>query len=112
MHASGYNFQSLQLFCVVIYIIICVLYRMRTRLKPFVNAQEKYPIYRYGARALLFWNVYMYWFVYMIIIYSGYWNFTFHQAIDICRCLPPNRTWHKVNDPKVDYSEDLLEPRL
>ena len=23
---------------------------------------------------------------------------------DICLCLPPDRTWHKVNDPKVDYS--------
>ena len=22
----------------------------------------------------------------------------------ICLCLPPNGTWHKVNDPKVDYS--------
>ena len=21
----------------------------------------------------------------------------------ICHCLPPNRTWHKVNDPKADY---------
>ena len=37
---------------------------------------------------------------------------------DICLCLPPDRTWHKVNDPKVDYSGDLgevmvgHEPRL
>ena len=23
---------------------------------------------------------------------------------DICLCLPPDRTWHKVNDPRVDYS--------
>ena len=33
-------------------------------------------------------------------------------------CLPQDRTWHKVNDPKVDYSWDLgegqvrYEPRL
>ena len=27
----------------------------------------------------------------------------------ICLCLPPDRTWHKVNDPKVDYSGDLGE---
>ena len=26
---------------------------------------------------------------------------------DICHCLPPDRTWHKVNDPKVDYGGDL-----
>ena len=25
--------------------------------------------------------------------------------VDICLCQPPDRTWHKVNDPKVDYSE-------
>ena len=24
--------------------------------------------------------------------------------VDICIYLPPDRTWHKVNDPKVDYS--------
>ena len=24
--------------------------------------------------------------------------------VDICLCLPPGRTWHKVNDLKVDYS--------
>ena len=28
---------------------------------------------------------------------------------DICLCLPPDRTWHKVNDSKVDYSGDLRE---
>ena len=30
----------------------------------------------------------------------------FSQAY-ICLSLPPERTWHKVNDPKVDYSGDL-----
>ena len=25
----------------------------------------------------------------------------------ICLCLPPDRTWYKVNDPKVDYSGDF-----
>ena len=24
--------------------------------------------------------------------------------MDSCLCLRPDRTWHKVNDPKVDYS--------
>ena len=24
----------------------------------------------------------------------------------ICLCLPPDRTWHKVNGPKVDYNGD------
>ena len=27
-------------------------------------------------------------------------------------CLPPDRTWHKVNDPKVDYSGDLGEGKV
>ena len=37
---------------------------------------------------------------------------------DICVCLPPDRTWHKVYNPMVDYSGDLgegkvvYEPRL
>ena len=31
---------------------------------------------------------------------------------DICHCLPPDRTWHKVNDLKVDYSGDLWEALL
>ena len=30
----------------------------------------------------------------------------------ICLCLPPDRTWHKVNDPKVDYSGDLGEGKV
>ena len=30
----------------------------------------------------------------------------------ICLCLPPDRTWHKVNDPKVDYSRDLGEGKV
>ena len=24
-------------------------------------------------------------------------------SVDICHCLPPDRTWHEVNYPKVDY---------
>ena len=24
----------------------------------------------------------------------------------ICICLPPDRTWHKINDSKVDYGGD------
>ena len=31
---------------------------------------------------------------------------------DICLCLPPDKTWHKVNDLKIDYSEDLGRGRL
>ena len=30
----------------------------------------------------------------------------------ICLCLPPDRTWHKVNEPKVDYSGDLEERKV
>ena len=30
-------------------------------------------------------------------------------GVDICHYLPPDRTWHKVNDPKVDYSGGLGE---
>ena len=26
---------------------------------------------------------------------------------NICRWLPPDRTWHKANDPKADYSGDF-----
>ena len=31
---------------------------------------------------------------------------------DICHTLPPDRTWHKVNDPKVDYSGGLGEGKF
>ena len=31
------------------------------------------------------------------------------QGSFICLCLPLDRTWHKVNDPKVDYSGDLRD---
>ena len=31
---------------------------------------------------------------------------------NICLCLPPDRTWHKVNDPKVDYSGSLGEGKV
>ena len=30
----------------------------------------------------------------------------------ICHCLPPDRTWRKVNDPKVDYSGGLGERKV
>ena len=30
----------------------------------------------------------------------------------ICLCLPPDRTWHKVNDPKVDHSGDLEKGKV
>ena len=30
----------------------------------------------------------------------------------ICLYLPPDRSWHKVNDPKVDYSRDLGEVKI
>ena len=32
--------------------------------------------------------------------------------LDICHCLPPDRTRHKVNGPKVDYNGDYGEGRL
>ena len=31
---------------------------------------------------------------------------------DICLCLSPDMTWHKVNDLKVDYSGDLGEGKV
>ena len=31
---------------------------------------------------------------------------------DICLCIPPDRTWHKVNDSMVDYSLDLGEGKV
>ena len=31
---------------------------------------------------------------------------------DICRCLPPDRIWHKVNDPKSNYGGDLGEGKV
>ena len=34
------------------------------------------------------------------------------SVLDICLCLPPDRTWHKVNDLKVDYSGDLGEEKV
>ena len=50
------------------------------------------------------------------------WKVCSHTFIaitpNICLCLRPDRTWHKVNDPKVDYSGGLgegnvgNEPRL
>ena len=37
--------------------------------------------------------------------------YTFYKLplLYICRCLSPDRTRHKVNDPRVDYSGDLGE---
>ena len=32
--------------------------------------------------------------------------------LDICLCLPPDRTWYKVNDPKVDDSRNLGEGKV
>ena len=29
-------------------------------------------------------------------------------VVDICLCLPPERTWYKVNNPKVDYLRRLV----
>ena len=34
------------------------------------------------------------------------------NAVDICLCLSPDRTWHKVNDLKIDYSGDLGEGKV
>ena len=33
-------------------------------------------------------------------------------VVDICLCLPSDRTWHNVNDPKVNYSGDLGEGKV
>ena len=33
-------------------------------------------------------------------------------APHICHCLPPDRTQHKVNDPKVDYSGSIGEGKV
>ena len=30
----------------------------------------------------------------------------------ICHCLPPDKTWHKVNDLRVDYSWGLGEGKV
>ena len=36
-----------------------------------------------------------------------------HEPVaDICRCLPPDWIWHKVNDPKGDCSGDLGEGKV
>ena len=34
------------------------------------------------------------------------------NAVDIWHCLPTDRTWHKLNDPKVDYSGNLGEEKV
>ena len=34
-----------------------------------------------------------------------------HQCANICHYLLPDRTWHKDNDPKVDYGGHLGEGR-
>ena len=36
-------------------------------------------------------------------------QFLDHQVSDICHCLPPERTWHKVNDLKVGLKWRLGE---
>ena len=52
-------------------------------------------------------------FNWLITVYKKAWILA-----NICFCLPPDRTWHKVNDLKVDFSGDLgegkvrIEPRL
>ena len=38
-------------------------------------------------------------------------SFSF-KLYDICRCLPPNRTWHKVNDSKVGLKLGLEEGKV
>ena len=38
-------------------------------------------------------------------LFQLWWTLTNHT--NICLCHPPDRTWHKVNDSKVDYSGDL-----
>ena len=35
-----------------------------------------------------------------------------YQEYDICCCLPTDRTRHKVNDPKADYSVNLGEGKV
>ena len=37
-------------------------------------------------------------------------SFSFNS--DICHCLPPDRTWYKVNDLKFDYSRGLEEGKV
>ncbi len=37
---------------------------------------------------------------------------TFRRKADICLCLPLDRTWHKINEPKVDYSGDWGERKV
>ena len=34
------------------------------------------------------------------------------EEVDICLSFPPDRTWHKVNDPRVDYNGDLGEGKV
>ena len=36
----------------------------------------------------------------------------YRKEVDVCLCLPPDRTWHKVSDPKVDYNGDLGEGKV
>ena len=48
-----------------------------------------------------------------LILNPVYTNMSF-KRIDICRWLPPDRTWHKVNDYSGDLGERKVghEPRL
>ena len=43
----------------------------------------------------------------------SYWKRSLQVTLDkiICHCLPPDRTWHKVNKQKADYRGDLGEGR-
>ena len=57
----------------------------------------------------IFCNIHIFCYVYIPHSTS---IFEILQLADICICLPPDRTWHKVNDTKVDYSENLGEGKI
>ena len=35
-----------------------------------------------------------------------------HKYSDICQCLQPDKAWHKVKNPKADYSRDKEEGKV
>ena len=46
----------------------------------------------------------------MSVEHGTYWIYT--EIAYICLCLPSDRTWHNINDQKVDYSEDLGKEKV
>ena len=52
------------------------------------------------------------WIIWIILVMGGKRPCSCCFVVYIGLCLPPNRTWHKVNDLKIDYSRDLGEGKV